>query len=155
MSTELEILKRVVLVLSSKCQLHVVSLTSLTNYTPTLIDNHCCANWGLDNISQLDLYTYPENPNKILIDTTATLTQNTNSIPPVWEELQKFAFISHHVVQHWYQKSDWIYRDFHDFVAWPDSLQKSKQLEKSMYRAIYMSQQYSHCEQQIQSLSLS
>jgi hypothetical protein len=150
--TALEILKRVVIMLSSKCQLYIVELTNTQNYTPTLIDNHCCANWGLSNIDGLDLFTHPRDPDSIIIDCAATLTQNTAAAPAIWQELQQFAFLAHSVAQHWHSTLDWIYRDYYDFISWPESMQKLKDLERSTYHTIYTSQQYLQCEQQIKQL---
>ena len=96
-STKLEILKRVAIILSSKCQLYIVELTKIQNYTPTLIDNYCCANWGLDNIAGLDLFTHPTDPDSVIINCDASLAQSNNEIGTLWLELQQFAFLAYHV----------------------------------------------------------
>ena len=151
-STELEVLKRSVLLLSSRVHLYIVPLHQSSNYNPTLIDNHCCQNWGLGDIIGSDLFTEIETPEQMIIDPVPVLVENKNPVQPIEHELQQFAFLSHSVIKHWRENSSWYYRDYYDFVAWPESLQQSKALERSVYHAIYHALEYSTALAQVQEL---
>lgn len=155
---DLEILTRCILLLSSKTHLYVVDLPSAPNYDDSFkIDNHACQNWGLDNIAAADLFKECEKSAQLLINPVpalARLKPVSNPPPPtvIEQELQKFAFLAHFVLKHWRNNSNWIYRDYYDFVTWPEPFLKARELERSMYHAIYQAQEYSIALAQVQEL---
>jgi hypothetical protein len=145
---DLEILTRCILLLNSKTNLYAVYLPSAPNHESVMIDNQCCHNWGLDNIEAADLFKECKNSAQLLIDPVPALLRLkpvSNPPPPtdIEQELQKFAFLAHFVAQHWHDNSNWIYRDYYDFVNWPEPFLEAKELERSMYHAIYQAQEYS------------
>jgi len=151
-STEYEILKRCVILLSSRAQLYVIKLNSATNYSHTIVDNHCCSNWGVQFDHSPDWFTHAVTVDNILVDSPFELTVNSATVPLIWQELQCYAFLAHDVVQYWQTNLNWVYRDYYDFVPWPQPLQPQKNLERLMYHTIYQSQDYVSGEAEIQRL---
>lgn len=144
-SEHTDILQKCILLLSSKAQLYTVALKNAANYTPTLIDNHCCHNWGLSQVNQDSLFSFPVTGSHTVIDPAPDLAPNLSPVSNTWRELQQLAFLAHSVVQFWHQNTEWYYRDFYDFVSWPQSLQQLKILERSIYHIIYSCENYESC----------
>jgi hypothetical protein len=74
---DLESIKRVKALLTSRYSVFVVCISGAENYDPTLIDNHVCHQWTLSNPFNLDLTNYLKNLPLVsadrLIETTADI----------------------------------------------------------------------------------
>lgn len=94
---DIEIVKKLVLLFSSRFTLHVCKISDARNYQPGLIDNTVCHNWTLSNKESFPITRFPDINRSI---SPHLLIENNSIIPDNFKHDQKYMMY----ICNWFEK---------------------------------------------------
>lgn len=147
----------VMFLLSSKIRLLIVPLHCAPNFKVDMIDNTCCASWGITNWPAEALYGKFEIPvirKNFFFETCGELIEKSNKD---LKEIQNFIFLSYHVLKFFKLNitlnQNYQYQMFSNLVKLPfGNFDQIKDLELACNRIIYLSNDYTEAEEKIKLL---
>jgi hypothetical protein len=151
------VIEFVCFLLSSKINLQILPLHKTDNFLPTLIDNSCCIQWGVQDwhgkSPRLTPRLFSVRESYFLND-CRTLGQRSPA-PDHVQDLQRLALLAAHVVKFFRFGPYVMYTKFYGLVSTPfgfPNFDLVKAQEKQCFDLLFLSQDYEIVNQQIKDI---